>query len=338
MILSSKTCCNTPDLSEPPPPPPPPNCRWVNIKWSAIRTFNSYDKGLEQKLNFLDNIKTLNDVLKLWEFRGLTLAGRILVFKSLAPSKLLYACTMKVPGKFVIDQLKTLHKNFIWNNKRPKVKHSTLIADYCEGGYKDVDIENKIAALKIKWVTKLLDSNFHPWKIIPNLLFSDIGSTMALFRQNLQLPKQCLAKIKQYPKFYQRLIPIWAKASEKEPSRTSEICEEVLWNNKMITSNGDSLFNKHFVLKGILTIRDIIDEYGVPVPLSWQDAQQKYSLNSSPVFHWYGLIKSIPTTWKGELLRNIPHPSGNNRSEHCIITSKIAYQRLLKPITKPQTA
>ena len=55
---------------------------------------------------------------------------------------------MKVPSKFVIDQLNTLHKNFIWNNKRPKVKHSTLIADYCEGGYKDVDIENKIAAWK----------------------------------------------------------------------------------------------------------------------------------------------------------------------------------------------
>ena len=46
-----------------------------------------------------------------------------------------------------------------------------LIADNCEGGYKDVDIENKFASLKIKRVTNLLDSNFHPWKIIPNLLF-----------------------------------------------------------------------------------------------------------------------------------------------------------------------
>ena len=165
----------------------------------------------------MDNIKTLNDVLKLWEFRGLTLAGRSLVFKSLALSKLLYACTMKVPSKFVIDQLNTLNKNIIWNNKRPKIKHSTLITDYCEGGYKDVDIENKIAALKIKWVTKLLDSNFHPWKIILNLLFSDLGGTRTLFHQNLQLSKQCLAKIKQYPTFYYELIQILAKASGREP-------------------------------------------------------------------------------------------------------------------------
>ena len=84
---------------------------------------------------------------------------------------------MKVPSKFVIDQLNTLHKTIIWNNKRPKIKHSTLIADYCEGGYKDVDIESKTAALKIKWVTKLLDSNFHPWKIIPNMFSLDIGGS-----------------------------------------------------------------------------------------------------------------------------------------------------------------
>ena len=72
----------------------------------------------------------------------------------------------------------------------------------------------------------------------------------------------------------------------------------------MITFDGDSLFNKHFILTGILTIQDIIDEYGVP--LSWQDAQQKYLLNSSLIFQWYGLIKSIPTTWKDELQRKSP--------------------------------
>ena len=183
---------------------------------------------------------------------------------------------------------------------------------------------------------KALGQQFSSLENYSKPVFSDLGGTRTLFHQNLQLSKQCLAKIIQYPTFYYELIQIWAKASGKEPPRTSEICEEVLWNNKMITFNGDSLFNKHFILKGILTIRDIIDEYGVP--LSWQDAQQKYSLNSSLIFHWYGLIKSIPTTWKDELQRNIPYSSGNNRNERCIITSKIAYQRLLKPITKPLTA
>ena len=53
------------------------------------------------------------------------------------------------------------------------------------------------------------------WKVIPNLLFSDIGGTRVLFHQNLQQLKQCLANIKQYSKFYQELIQIWASTSER---------------------------------------------------------------------------------------------------------------------------
>ena len=86
----------------------PINCRWVNLNCSVIRTlgiFNSYDMDLMEKLNFLDKLKVLKDVLNLWECRGLSLAGRILIFKSLALSKLLYASTMKCLPKQMLDQL-----------------------------------------------------------------------------------------------------------------------------------------------------------------------------------------------------------------------------------------
>ena len=53
----------------------------------------------------------------------------------------------------------------------------------------------------------------------------------------------------------------------KKSSNASEICGEVLWNNAWIVSNGETLYNKHFVDKGILTVKNIIDESGRP--LSW---------------------------------------------------------------------
>ena len=70
----------------------PISCKWVNLNSDAIRSlgiFNSYDTDLAEKLNFLDNLKCLTDVLNLWRGRGLSLEGKILVFKSLALSKLL---------------------------------------------------------------------------------------------------------------------------------------------------------------------------------------------------------------------------------------------------------
>ena len=101
---------------------------------------------------------------------------------------------MKVSSKFLINELNASQKKFIWDNKRPKTKHSILIADYCEGGYKDVDVEKKISSLKIKWVIRLVDENFHPWRIIPNLLFSDTEGKEVLFHHNLRLSQQCILK------------------------------------------------------------------------------------------------------------------------------------------------
>ena len=90
----------------------------------------------------------------------------------------------------------------------------------------------------------------------------------------------------------------------------------------MTTSNRDSLFNNHFIIKGIAVLQ--LDEYGVP--LSWQDAQQKYSLL---FFISMDLLRVSQRLGKMSSL-------GNNKNEHCTITSKIAYHRLLKPITKRQ--
>ena len=45
-----------------------------------------------------------------------------------------------------------MHKKFLWKNDIPKIKHSTLIADYSDRGLKDVDIDAKLKALKLTWI------------------------------------------------------------------------------------------------------------------------------------------------------------------------------------------
>ena len=66
-----------------------------------------------------------------------------------------------------------------------------------------------------------------------------------------------------FPLFYQQLIQIWAKASKRDPTQTSdpacEICKEVLWNNSCIRCGGKSLYNQYFITKGIMCITDIRD-------------------------------------------------------------------------------
>ena len=49
-----------------------------------------YNKKLEQEKKILNHIVKIQNILELWKLRNLTIEGRIVVFKSLAISKLLH--------------------------------------------------------------------------------------------------------------------------------------------------------------------------------------------------------------------------------------------------------
>ena len=184
---------------------------------------------------------------------------------------------------------------------------------------------------------KALDDNFHPWKIIPTLLFTNFGR-INVCHHNFIASKQCRSKVSRFPKFYQELIQLWSEAGERKCSNVSEICGEVLWNNTLIVSNGETLYNKHFVDKSILTVK-ITDESGRP--LSWAEAKQKYDLNNSHVFNWLGLIKSILRNWKISFAPTLDRFTADIQNQINVspcITSKVAYQKLLKQLVKPPTA
>ena len=50
----------------------------------------SYKKKFEQEKSFLNHIVKIQNILKFWKLRNLTIEGRIIVFKSLAISKLIH--------------------------------------------------------------------------------------------------------------------------------------------------------------------------------------------------------------------------------------------------------
>ena len=79
--------------------------------------------------------------------RNLTLEGNITIFKTLAISKIIYLASVTVLPNSTINELNKIHKEFIWNHKRPKIKEKTLINNFDKGGLKDVDISSKITSL-----------------------------------------------------------------------------------------------------------------------------------------------------------------------------------------------
>ena len=113
-------------------------------------------------------------------------------------------CTMKTPPTQFLELLNSIQKDFIWNNSCAKIKHCSIIADYKEGGYKDVDISSKLSAMKISSIERFLDDNFHPWKILPARLIAPLGGS-SIFHYNLHLGDRCSTIVKTFPAFYQDL-------------------------------------------------------------------------------------------------------------------------------------
>ena len=95
-------------------------CKWVNLKNDKIKIlgcYSGYCKGLSEKYNFLEVINKLKTCFHVWKSRGLTLMRKILIFKTMVLSKILYIATTKVPSKLILDELDVIQKEFIWDSK-----------------------------------------------------------------------------------------------------------------------------------------------------------------------------------------------------------------------------
>ena len=206
---------------------------------------------------------------------------------------------MRIPQTQFLELLNNIQKDFIWNNSRAKIKHCSIIAEYKEGGYKNIDISSKLLAIKISWTKRVLDDNFHPWKVLPTRLFAHLGGS-STFHYNLKLGDKCSTIVKTFPTFYQELIELWCKISYQEPSDFTQIYNQILWNNSFIVTQGKPILNLFFINKGISTVIDILND--TDNFLSWHLGKSKYNLDNKDFISWIGLIESIPQMRKREII------------------------------------
>ena len=245
----------------------PLGCSWVSLTNGSIRVlgnFISYNDLIAHQLNFLNIIPTVKDLLGIWKQRNLTIAGKIQVFKSLIFSKLVYVATMNTVPKTITDQLQVIHKDFIWRGKKVRIKHSTLIGEYADGGLRDLDISSSLTSVKISWIRRLFDNNFHPWKILAKRLLRKVGG-LYIFHFDLKLSEQSLYDVKRLPSFYKDVVLLWEKYSNLLVQRKvnkKTVFSQALFNNKNLLIRGESIWHKLLYSQGMRIIGDLYDNEG----------------------------------------------------------------------------
>ena len=108
-------------------------CPDVKVKWSkgpvrvlGIKT-TSNPNDLHE-LNYKPAKLSIENILKSWRQRGLTVPGKIVIIKSLALSQITHLfATLPSPSNKFLNELESALYKFIWNGKPDKIKRKTLI-------------------------------------------------------------------------------------------------------------------------------------------------------------------------------------------------------------------
>ena len=101
------------------------------------------DRPSRTKANFDFIFKSIQEMLNMWKWRGLTLIAKIEIVKSLIIPKCLSKAPLISVTDDLVQEINKLIYRFIWMGT-DKIKRCALINDIEDGGLKMLDIHNDI--------------------------------------------------------------------------------------------------------------------------------------------------------------------------------------------------
>jgi hypothetical protein len=268
------------------------------LKWTQkpIKTLGIYISNSKKEMldiNYNERLNKVETLTNLWKLRKLTLKGKILINNTLLLPQLLYVSTILETPDWVVKRYNDIIRDFVWEGKPSKIKHTCLINSIEEGGLKLQSMETKVASLKFKWVKKILDdSTIKPWKAY--LEYKVKESTEYVFLGNLSLNDMPIMT----DKFYASIFETWAKLNHYVPQTVEEMLKQMIWKNSFIKIANKTVYFKVWCEKGIMFIQDLLNSEGHLADKI--DLENKYDINIK-FLEYESLMHSLPKTWKQQI-------------------------------------
>ncbi len=167
-----------------------------SIKICGI-TFSNNNE-IAYKANVLDKLDKFKEKILAWQYRNLTLSGKILVSKVFGVSQLIYSMQsclfnekdIKISEAFLFKFLWT--KNVNGNRAPDRIKRSILKCDYDKGGLKVTDLSVLDKALKLRQFFRANKSN-HPIKDIQKWISESLNYDHVILQEYSRVTKlECI--------------------------------------------------------------------------------------------------------------------------------------------------
>jgi hypothetical protein len=253
----------------------------------------SYDKHLKYENNFGIVLNRMQNIIRMFKMRDLSISGKIQVIKSNIMSQLLYVSNAIYVPEEVIKKVNEIIYKFLWNGP-DKVKRASIISDICDGGLKFPDFESRVFTQRIKLLQKLLSSEENTWCHIPNAIFNTFGMlSVSIFTG-------------EKPVWYRNKLPdIYSQISDAihmfKPENIEQydveyVVSQHVWYNDLIINNQGPKFIGELQKLGINHIRDLYDEKTGKLHNCCSLRDKGFTENH--VLYWHRLIHSLPVYCK----------------------------------------
>ena len=247
--------------------------------FNILGIFLGQDRTKCNERNFNNKIHKMKQKLNMWSQRGLSLIGKVLISKSMGISNLIYSLSCVVSSKGDLNKAQQIVNDFIWKQKPAKIKHNVLIGPYERSGIRAPDLIIMQKSLRLAWLSRIWNEKScnKPFR----MQLKKYGGIKLLMHSNYN------PTILQLTPFYKELFMFF-----KDLHRGSEFTG-ILWNNKELCINKQTIFKDDWCRNGVLYIRDLLDS--TYTMLSRQELRNKYNISVDPLY--YNSLKCIVHNW-----------------------------------------
>jgi exonuclease III len=251
------------------------------------------------KLNYTKALKKMENILKIWGRRYLTLYGKVTIINTFVISQLVYLLSvLPSPSEEMLVRINKLLFEFVWNAKPDKVKRSSMKLPKEKGGVSVPDIVLKDQALKIVWVQRIMRAE-NTWNI---MIQNKIPVNLELFwNMNFSIADTTNIITNITNPFIREVVMAWSKYNFYNPSNIHQIRNQIIWFNSHVRINNKPIYISELNDNNIAYIHQFFNETGDI--LSLDGFQLKYGIHIN-FLTYYSIVSAIPRRWKFEIKKN----------------------------------
>ena len=257
----------------------------IKDRIKILRAHFSYNADKNNDANFFSKIRKMKTKVNLWQTRDFTLFGKLVLAKTFGASQLIYTASLITFPDAVTCAAQSLLFSFVWKNKKDKIERNVVCQPLENGGLSFINFEIMVKSLRLAWIARLISNSDYNWKTIPNFYLDKYGGLPFLLKCNYNTA----TLDNNLPLFYRELLDYLQELTKfPEYDKNNDL---ILWNNRRITIERNSVFWKQWFDQGVTFISDLMNSNGKF--LTFEEFQNKFEIKAN-YLHYFQLIAAIP--------------------------------------------